>query len=44
MITVKFDPNRRRELVLLEETYELRDPVQLAGEALGQVQVDRRIR
>lgn len=35
-VTVKFDPNRRRDFVLLEESYEVRDQVQLASDSLGQ--------
>ena len=40
-VTIKFDPNRRREFVLLEESYEVRDQVQLASDALSRMQVDR---
>jgi hypothetical protein len=34
-VTVKFDPNSRREFVLLSDTYEVRDGVQVAGEQMA---------
>lgn len=34
-VTVKFDPNSRRQFVLLADTYEVRDPVQQAGDTLA---------
>jgi hypothetical protein len=34
-VTVKFDPRSRRRFVLLADTYEVRDAVQQAGDALA---------
>jgi len=33
-VTIKFDPQSRRQFVLLEESYEVVDPVQQAGVSL----------